>query len=72
MFSEEQLDSDIVLLHDGKIEEREIDIDINDESLYLFCDTNMETYVDFESDENASEYNGTKLLESNYPIITIK
>lgn len=70
--SVEQLDSKIVILNEGVIDNREIEILINKEALYEFKDSNMETYFDFETHKNAKEYECIKILDKKYPIITLK
>ena len=65
----EQLDAEIVILNDGMIQESTIDLIVSEEPLFQFNDTNMEIYYDFETEENAEEYDAKKILDKNYPII---
>ncbi len=69
--SSKQLNSDIVLMCDNQIIDKEIDIIISNESLYQFYDTKLNSYCDFETDENAEEYNSVKLIDKKYPIIIL-
>lgn len=52
----EQLECEIKILHDGNLVEHNIEVIVDENPLYAFDDTNMRTYYDFESDENAEEY----------------
>ena len=65
----EQLDTEIVILNDGMIQESTIDLIVSEEPLFQFNDTNMEIYYDFETEESAEEYDAKKILNKNYPII---
>ena len=65
----EQLDAEIVILNDGMIQEFTIDLIVSEEPLFQFNDTNMEIYYDFETEEDAEEYDAEKILDKNYPII---
>lgn len=67
----EQLDNKIFILNQGLIEDKKIELVINEQSLYEFRDTGMEIYYDFEDDDIATEYVCTKILNKNYPIIKL-
>jgi hypothetical protein len=69
LLAPEQLDTEIVILNDGMIQESTIDLIVSEEPLFQFNDTNMEIYYDFETEENAEEYDAEKILDKNYPII---
>lgn len=69
LLAPEQLDTEIVILNDGMIQESTIDLIVSEEPLFQFNDTNMEIYYDFETEENAEEYDAKKILNINYPII---
>ena len=58
----EQLDAEIVILNDGMIQESTIDLIVSEEPLFQFNDTNMEIYYDFETEENAEEYDAKKIF----------
>lgn len=66
-----QLKSNIVLMMDNQIIDKEIDIVISNDSLYQFYDTDLNNYCDFETDENAEEYESVKLIDKHYPIILL-
>lgn len=61
-FTQEQLHCEIKILCEGDLTEKSLEIVISDDPLYLFTDTNMESYCDFESEENSVEYNCEKLF----------
>ena len=67
----EQLDCEIKILSNGELNEQNIEIVVGENPLYVFNDTNMESYHAFETEENAEEYNCEKILEKYYPIITL-
>lgn len=69
--SSEQLNSNIVIMNDNEMTDKEIDIIISNDSLYQFYDTKLNSYCDFETDENAEEYNSVKLIDKNHPIIIL-
>ena len=69
LLAPEQLDTEIVILNDGMIQESTIDLIVSEEPLFQFNDTNMDIYYDFETEENAEEYDAEKILDKNYPII---
>lgn len=70
--TESQLNSDIVILQDGQLINTDVlDVVVDDNPLYEFKDVDMTTYLDFEDDISASEYNCTKLLDSKYPILKL-
>lgn len=68
--SNEQLDNQFIILDNGMIKNN-LDLAINEQALFSFKDTDMSSYYDFESDENASEYDCEKIIDKNYPIIQI-
>lgn len=59
------------ILSNGELNEQNIEIVVDENPLYIFNDTNMETYHAFETEENANEYNCEKILEKHYPIIAL-
>ena len=67
----EQLNCDIKILSNGNLDEQTIEIVVDENPLYAFNDTNMESYYEFETEENAEEYNCEKILEKHYPIIAL-
>lgn len=69
--STNQLNSNIILMSDNQIIDKEIDVVISNDSLYQFYDTDLNSYCDFETDENAEEYDSVKLLDNQYPIIIL-
>ena len=69
--SDEQLDSEIVLIENNIIVNNSIELVIHNNPLYCFKDTNGEAYVDFEDEIESEEYDCEKLLDKNYPIIKL-
>ena len=69
--SDEQLDSDIVLIENNIIINNSLELVINNNPLYCFKDTSGEAYVDFEDELESEEYACEKLLDRNYPIIKL-
>ena len=67
----EQLECDIKILSNGELNEQTIEIVVDENPLYMFNDTNMESYYAFEIEENAEEYNCEKILEKKYPVIAL-
>ncbi len=67
----EQLDCDIKILSNGELIKENIEIVVDENPLYVFNDTNMESYHAFETEENTEEYYCEKILEKNYPIILL-
>ena len=67
----EQLDVEIVILNDGMIQESTIDLIVSEEPLFQFNDTNMEIYYDFETEENAEEYDAKKIAFENEKVLLI-
>lgn len=69
--TKEQLYCDIKILSNGELIDQNIKILVDENPLYIFNDTNMESYHAFETEENAEEYTCEKILEKNYPIIEL-
>ena len=69
--TDEQLDSEIVLIENNIIVNNSLELVICDNPLYSFKDTNGESYVDFEDELESEEYACEKLLDKNYPIIKL-
>lgn len=70
--NESQLLTDIVILSDGDIVIKEIQIHVDENPLYEFKDTDNNSYCEFEDSAVASEYISFKIIDANLPILIIK
>ena len=68
--SNEQLDSNIFIIN-GQDISSSVEIIIDKNPVYIFTDFNNVNYNDFADEDEASEYNSTKIVDANYPCIKL-